>query len=128
MRHQTARVLRELFLVACCLAMGCSGFTGPRDVSNEDPSVKIPEIRKAVDKSDNTVVSQLVNDLDSDDPAVRFYAIQGLFRLTGERFDYQWKETDRSARGVSLKRWRAFAGLLPVVTAQSTTAASQTAD
>lgn len=92
---------------------GCSGYTGPRSVVNEDPAVKIPEIRKAVDRGDQSVVPQLVKDLDNDDPAVRLYASQALKRLTGQSFEYDWTLTDRAARRPAIERWQAYVDTNP---------------
>lgn len=86
---------------------GCSGYTGPRSVANEDPAVKIPEIRKAVDAGDRSVMPQLVKDLDNDDAAVRLYAIGALQRLTGETFGYDWTQSDRAVRRPAIEQWRA---------------------
>ena len=88
--------------------VGCSGYTGPRSIVNEDPAVKIPQIRRAVDANDRTVIPQLVRDLDSSDAAVRFYSIGALERLTGERFSYDWTIDDRHARGPSIEQWNAY--------------------
>ena len=87
---------------------GCSGYAGPRSIVNDDPAVKIPEIREAVDRGDQSVVPQLVKDLNSDDSAVRFYAIEALRRLTGETFDYDWTLADRHARQPAIERWNAY--------------------
>jgi hypothetical protein len=48
---------------------------------------------------------QMVSDLDSDDPAVRFYAIEGLERLTGQTMGYVYYE-DREARRPAVMKWR----------------------
>lgn len=90
------------------LAVGCSGYTGPRSVVNDDPAVKIPEIRKAVDRGDRSVMPQLVADLDSDDAAVRLYAIQALQRLSGASFDYDWTLADRTKRRPAIEKWKAY--------------------
>lgn len=93
----------------CGLALlGCSGYTGPRSVVNEDPAVKIPEIREAVARGDKSVMPHLVNDLDNDDPAVRLYAIGALQRLSGQNIAYDWTEEDRAARRPAIDKWRAY--------------------
>lgn len=90
---------------ALCLVAGCTAPQGPLVVTDPDPSVKIPAIKKAVRKHDRAAVRQLVTDLDSDDPAVRFYAISGLSRITGERFDYDYY-ADEDGRKAAVLRWR----------------------
>ena len=93
-------------IVCGLITCGCSGYTGPRSVANEDPAVKIPQIRRAVDAGDRSVIPQLVNDLDSNDAAVRFYSIGALQRLTGQTYDYDWTIADRHARAPAIARWR----------------------
>ncbi len=85
----------------------CAGRRGPASVSNPDPSVKIPAIKAAVEANSLTAVRQLVKDLDSDDPAVRFYAIQGLQRLTGETFGYTFY-ADEAGRAEAVDKWNAW--------------------
>ena len=89
------------------MLLGCSGYTGPRSVVNEDAAVKIPEIRRAVDAGDRSVQPQLVADLDNQDAAVRFYAIEALARFNGgERFGYDWTIDDRHLRADAIEKWR----------------------
>jgi hypothetical protein len=90
------------------LLAGCSGYTGPRSVMNEDPAVKIPEIHKAVEKGDKSVLPQLVKDLDSDDAAIRLHAIGALRELTRQHFDYDWTLADRTLRRPAIEKWQAY--------------------
>lgn len=82
---------------------GCG--SGPRSVSDADPSDKIPAIEAAVAKGDRHVIPQLVSDLKSDDPAVRFYSIDGLRRLTGQDLGYRYYGED-SEREAAVRRWQ----------------------
>ena len=100
--------LRSSVFIGGLLLFGCSGYTGPRSVVNEDPYVKIPEIHKAVDRGDTSVLPQLVSDLDSDDPAVRLYSIGALERLTGQTFGYDWTLEDRAPRRPAIDQWNAY--------------------
>ena len=84
---------------------GCTAPRGPLVVTDPDPSVKIPAIKKAAWKHDRGAVRQMVSDLDSDDPAVRFYAINGLQRITGQRFGYDYY-ADEQRRQASVRRWQ----------------------
>ena len=93
-----------LFVLIATL-VGCTAPKPQSVVTDEDPSVKIPAITSAVQKKDLRAAKQLVADLDSDDAAVRFYAIQGLTRLTGETFDYNYYDND-AARQPAIQRWR----------------------
>jgi hypothetical protein len=91
--------------VASVVLSGCTAPRGPLVVTDPDPSVKIPAIKKAAAQKDRKAVRQLVADLSSDDPAVRFYAINGLNRITGERFGYDYFAGDAS-REAAVRRWQ----------------------
>jgi len=103
--------IRTKSLIALAAVMAGSGggcFFGGReapDIKSADPALKIPAIKSAVDRKDMSVVGALIKDLESDDPAVRFYAIQGLQRLTGETFGYEYyAEADH--RMPALQQWQ----------------------
>ena len=103
----------RLLLLACATTVGCSGYAGPRSVVNDDPAVKIPAIKSAVARDDRSAMAQLVKDLDSDDAAVRFYAVEGLRRIAGETFGYDWIEDDRHARRPAIERWERYVAAHP---------------
>ena len=67
--------------------------------------MKIPAYKRAVRKKDPAAVRQLVSDLESDDPAVRLYAIHALQGLTGERFGYRYYDGDER-REEAVGKWR----------------------
>ena len=97
---------RELNLLSVVIALvGCADPPGPRTVHNPDLTVKVPVIKDAVERHDLSVAPQLVKDLDSDDPAVRFYAIEGLKRLTGQTFGYVYYD-DAERRRAAVMKWR----------------------
>jgi hypothetical protein len=101
-------MLREAIVAAIAIAFcisGCSAPRSPRIVTNPDPAGKIPAYKKAVREKDLSVIRQLVKDLDSDDPAVRMFAIQALEELTGQRYGYTYYH-DELQRRDSLGRWR----------------------
>jgi hypothetical protein len=100
MRKQVLSILLPPLLLG-----GCVHPSGPLSVKNPDPTVKIPAIKTAVQQDNRSVAPQLVHDLSSDDPAVRFYAIQGLRRLTGQDFGYRFYD-DSLARLPSIQRWQ----------------------
>ncbi len=87
-----------------CAAVGCSPPRGARHVTDPDPSVKIPAIRVVAKDKDRHAIPTLVEDLSSDDPAVRFYAIEALIRLTGDSMGYNYYASDTD-REISVKRW-----------------------
>ena len=88
-----------------CAAVGCGPPRGPRHVGNPDPGVKIPAIRSVVNQRDTAAIPKLVDDLSSDDPAVRFYAIDALRRLTGQTLDYNYYASDED-RDAAVRRWK----------------------
>lgn len=112
--HSPSHLRSSAFIGGCLLTAlltGCSGYAGPRSIVNPDPAVKIPAMRKAVDAKDTSVIPQLIKDLDSGDPAIRFYAIESLQRLTGQSHGYDWTQDDRHARAPAIARWRTAAGI-----------------
>jgi hypothetical protein len=101
------RVSLTVSLGVICLTCGCAAPRAPRELTNPDLLGKIPAIKDSVDRRDMAAVRHMVKDLESDDPAVRFYAIQGLQRLTGETFGYQYYR-DEDARRPALAEWQAW--------------------
>lgn len=122
---RAAARFRALVVAGCLLGclvgslVGCLGGSGPRTISNEDPAIKIPLIRTAVERGDRSVMPQLVSDLDSEDAAVRFYAIDGLRRLTGEDYGYDWR-MDKDGRRPAVEQWRATIGQRTTTTGSAT--------
>jgi hypothetical protein len=95
-------------VVGAALLYSCAPAPGPRTVDNPDPLIKIPAIKEAVADRDTDAERQMVADLESDDPAVRFYAIEGLKRLNGgEDFGYEfYREQDDPQLKDAVKRWQ----------------------
>lgn len=103
-------MFRQAMLASIGLVLGIGGCSAPRptiEVSNPDPAGKIPAMKKAVREHDLKVVRQLVKDLDSDDPAVRLFAIHALQELTGERYGYDYF-ADETQRKPALGRWQGW--------------------
>lgn len=98
------RAAAAVTILAATLA-GCRD--GGRGLVDEDPAFKVPAIKDAVAGREQKAVPQLVTDLDDDDSAVRFFAIEGLRRLTGQTFDYHYFD-DAPARAPAIARWRAW--------------------
>lgn len=87
--------------------IGCGPKRGAQFVTDPDPAVKIPAIRLATNGNRQAAVPQLIEELASDDPAVRFYAIGGLKRLTGQTLDYVYYAPDDDRRA-AVERWRTW--------------------
>jgi len=116
MRHIGARIIWIAFFGIVCAS--CSAPRGPLVVEDPDLDVKIPAIKKAVRTGDYSQDAQLVQDLHSDDPAVRFYAINGLHRITGENFGYRYYDSE-DARQPAIEKWKAWLAHHPI-TSRST--------
>lgn len=89
---------------AMALAMMACRPIEPLSVKNPDPSIKIPAIKDAVRRDKMAAAPQMIHDLNSDDPAVRFYSIYGLRKLTGEDFGYRFY-LDEAERKPALAKW-----------------------
>ncbi len=130
MNRHVAALAAVIF--ACTLAVmvgaticGCTAPRPPLVVTDPDPSVKIPAIKLAVEHKDHKATEQLVKDLDSDDPAIRFYAINGLRELTGENFGYLYYQ-DANERQPAVQRWQAWLrGEKPIAASATTEPATQ---
>ncbi|MCS7034013.1 MAG: HEAT repeat domain-containing protein, partial [Phycisphaerae bacterium] len=78
-----------------------------RKLGDPDPTASIPAIRASAARKDLRAVDQLVEDLDHDDPAVRFYAIRALREITGQTFNYRYFE-DELERKPAVEAWRSW--------------------
>lgn len=101
MKRPTGLILLSLGL----LIGGCVHPRAPLTVTDNDPSIKILAIKKAVREKDLRVAPQLIQDLENDDPAIRLYAINGLEQLTGQRFGYETYAPD-AQRHTAVQKWR----------------------
>lgn len=77
------------------------------DLENSDPLVRIEAIKWAGDHNVREAVPVLVDRLQEDDPAMRFYAIEALKKITGGDQGYDYK-ADAVERRKAVARWRAF--------------------
>lgn len=88
-------------------APGCGRAERPANLLLESPSpaLRVQGIVQAGERSDRSAVPALVDRLEDEDEAVRFYAILALERLTGTRrgYDYGAPEAERRA---AVDRWR----------------------
>jgi len=79
----------------------------PQAINAEDPGARILAIRQAGERKDRSVVPLLVDRLEDEDEAVRFYAILALEKITGTRLGYDYAKPAYE-RLLAVKRWRAF--------------------
>ena len=97
-------IIAVVAIAGGCWAAGCFAPDKP-DINSPNANLKIPAIEQAVQAGDQKVVPTLVASLDSDDAAVRFYAIDGLRKLTGQSFGYRYYD-DESQRKPAIKSWQ----------------------
>jgi hypothetical protein len=106
----TARRMQRLIGVFLLILapIGC-GRTGSyrANIHSDDVNERILAIREAAQKDDKTAVPLLVDRLDDEDDAVRFFAILALDKITGHRFGYDYAEPARQ-RAEAVERWRAY--------------------
>jgi hypothetical protein len=94
----------------CLLGLGLVGCSSSRPyqagIQSDDPHERILAIREAADSNDTSCVPLLVDRLEDEDEAVRFFAILALEKLTGQRMGYEYGKplADRIA---AVERWRA---------------------
>lgn len=101
----------------CCwpllvlLAGGCGDpYARPvafSDLASQDPILRIRAIKWAGDNEIERAVPPLVDSLESQDEAVRFYAIEALRRIVGDDYDYDYKAHPRR-RATAVERWQAL--------------------
>jgi hypothetical protein len=97
---------RSCFILALAVGLlGCSGYYGPRGIMSDDASQKIPAMKRAADRNDRSAIPEMIKALDSDDPAVRFYAIESLERMTKETFGYHYFD-ESEGRRLAIERWQ----------------------
>lgn len=90
---------------ALCLTPACApppASEGGFDA--EDPASKLYAIRAAGTQSDQTKIPELIEQLNSDDPAVRMYAILALEKITGDRKAYD-PYAPAHERNAAVRRW-----------------------
>ena len=91
-----------LFITACSETGYRSNIQAP--YSND----RILAIREAGERQDRLAIPLLVDRLEDEDAAVRFYAILALERITGDRLGYRYEES-ATDRNEAVERWRRYA-------------------
>jgi HEAT repeat protein len=104
-------VLWAGLIAAVLISPGCFSPEPPSLTSN-DPDRLIPAMKQAADTGDRSAIPYLVKQLDSDDPAVRLYAIDSLKRLTGETRGYRYYD-DTVERRPAVARWQQWLATQP---------------
>lgn len=76
-------------------------------ISSDDVNERILGIVAAGEARDRGAVPLLVDRLEDEDDAVRFYAILALERITGKRFGYDYAKQS-GERAASVVEWRSY--------------------
>lgn len=86
---------------------GCARppFEYPAALNAERPNDRVAAIRHATEIRDRSAIPLLVDRLEDEDEAVRFYAILALERLTGTRMGYEYHAPE-AQRLRAVQRWR----------------------
>ena len=87
-----------LWVVSC----GPSATEGGFDSAN--PAARMYAIEQAARQGDQTAIRDIIELLDSDDPAVRLMAITTLERLTGQTYGYRHYDSTLERRE-AIARW-----------------------
>ncbi|MGC8540656.1 MAG: HEAT repeat domain-containing protein [Phycisphaerae bacterium] len=108
------RVTQYTVLVAALLLLaGCGLFSlGRPDLASKDPALKIPAMKLAAQQDDKKAIPTLIKALSSQDPAIRFYAIYALHKITGHRFGFIYYAS-KSRRNVAAARWKRWFATQP---------------
>jgi len=99
------RLARLPWVIAIVSMTSCAGCTSTvANFHGQDSAERIRAIRRAAEGNHRSAIPLIVERLEDDDQAVRFYAILALDRLTGERLGYDyakpsWKRAD------AVERW-----------------------
>lgn len=89
-----------------CLA-GCSMPAQRADFSSNDPQERTLAVAKAARDEDRRSVPQLIQVLQSTDPAERMLAIETLERITGQTLGFEYW-APAPARREAIERWQAW--------------------
>ncbi len=88
------------------VTVGCIGGYEP-DLQSPDPAARIRAIVDVAEAGETSAVPALVDRLEDEDEAVRFYAIEALKRLTGRDLGYRYYESAYERRP-AVQRWRRY--------------------
>lgn len=96
-------LLCSLLAAGAASAGGCGG---PQQVgfNANDPGAKLAAIIEAGREKDRSAIPHLIEQLESDDQAVRMYAILALERITGTRRGYRYYAPP-AERQNAIRRW-----------------------
>jgi hypothetical protein len=102
---------RTFALIVTALSAGCIP-QETHSIGANDTLANIPAIQDAGKENDRHSIPALVTQLDSDDAAVRFYAITSLNKLTNQTLGYRYYD-DVDERRPAVERWRHWLATQP---------------
>jgi len=120
MRLATALIVASVVVVGCVRPYRAA-------ISSEDSNERILAIKDAGQAKDVQAVPLLVDRLEDEDDAVRFFAIIALEKITGRRLGYDYAQPSRE-RAPSIVRWREYVRKGDFAAAQPTPAKSSSSD
>ena len=82
-------------------------WTYQANFNSDDVNERILAIRQAGQEKNQSAVPLLVDRLEDEDAAVRFFAILALERITGHRLGYEYRQPD-AMRAKSVEIWREY--------------------
>ena len=91
-------------LIALLALAGCSPSATQGGFDSPNPSARMYAIEQVARAGDKSAVKAIVDQLDSDDPAVRWLAITALQRLTGQTYGYRHYDPPMQRRE-AIARW-----------------------
>ena len=100
-----ARTLLPALLATCALA-GCGASVEP-SFDDPTPEARIGALERAAATDDRSSIPHCVENLSSDDAAVRMAAAGALRKLTGESLGYRF-DAPASDRAAAIERWRTW--------------------
>lgn len=93
-------------VVTLLLLTGCGFLSlGQPNLASHDPALKIPAMKAAARHHDRAAIPVLIQALSSQDPAIRFYAIYALRKITGHEFGYVYYAPERR-RDKAITHWK----------------------
>jgi hypothetical protein len=86
------------------LASACTAPATEADFDSPDPAARLHAIGRAGEQRDETATPSLIEQLDSDDPAVRMLALEALKRIEGGTHGY-WFGDPPHERRAAIGQW-----------------------
>lgn len=96
-----------LWMIGVSQIVGCVAKSPEPQLGSDLPASRIAAIYAAAEHTDHAQLPMLIEELSSDDPAVRLYAIAALEKLTGQRLGFE-PAANMAEREKAIDRWVAW--------------------